>query len=579
MVMEHPSIKVAKYKCFQDEYEGFDVVRPINVLIGRNNSGKSALLDVVEFACTADINSLVSKDQASSPDVIYTVELVEQQLKNQFRESNRQNYFPRTITNDWEYGSNFIGECILAEMKFKQPIGVHESSHELFLNKPVYGFTLSEDMAKAYAAQLTQQAKPGLAGKSFRRLLADRDVRPEADSQAIRVNEDGTGVTNTIRKFLNSRNMPSEKVEAELFNGLKEIFKHDAEFEKLLVQHDDKSSWEIFLSEPRKGHIPLSGSGSGLKTIISILVLVHLIPHEEAINLEDFVLAIEEPENNLHPALLRRLLAYLERLVSGKGLTLFVTTHSPVCIDFFQKSEAAQILHVKNDGEKSTCETVKTHVTRNGVMDDLDVRASDLLQSNGIVWVEGPSDRIHLNRWLELFGANRYREGTDYQCMFYGGRLLSHLSGSDPTDDKDELIKLLSINRNAAVLIDSDKRSRQTPLNDTKKRIEAEFGSFGGFVWVTKGREIENYLPVAAISKELDISGAVPPIGQYEDVRDYLESHKTGEGRRFERAKAVYAERFGAHLLQEDLSQCLDLPEKMAELMQHIDRWNGNSGN
>jgi hypothetical protein len=32
------------------------------------------------------------------------------------------------------------------------------------------------------------------------------------------------------------------------------------------------------------------------------------------------------------------------------------------------------------------------HVENRGILDDLDVRASDLLQSNGVVWLEGPSE-------------------------------------------------------------------------------------------------------------------------------------------------------------------------------------------
>lgn len=55
----------------------------------------------------------------------------------------------------------------------------------------------------------------------------------------------------------------------------------------------------------------------------------------------------------------------------------------------------------------------------------MDVKASDILQSNGIIWVEGPSDRIYLKRWLELFTPNEYEEGKHYQFLYYGGRLLS----------------------------------------------------------------------------------------------------------------------------------------------------------
>ena len=32
------------------------------------------------------------------------------------------------------------------------------------------------------------------------------------------------------------------------------------------------------------------------------------------------------------------------------------------------------------------------------VLDDLGAKASDIFQSNGIIWVEGPSDRIYIKK-------------------------------------------------------------------------------------------------------------------------------------------------------------------------------------
>ena len=38
------------FRCFGQEPQGFDEIRRLNVIIGRNNTGKSALLDLVRFA-------------------------------------------------------------------------------------------------------------------------------------------------------------------------------------------------------------------------------------------------------------------------------------------------------------------------------------------------------------------------------------------------------------------------------------------------------------------------------------------------------------------------------------------------
>ena len=49
--MKADSIYFKGYSCFKKDWAGFDEIKPINVIIGRNNSGKSHLLDLVEALC------------------------------------------------------------------------------------------------------------------------------------------------------------------------------------------------------------------------------------------------------------------------------------------------------------------------------------------------------------------------------------------------------------------------------------------------------------------------------------------------------------------------------------------------
>jgi AAA15 family ATPase/GTPase len=48
------SAKIRYFKCFGELAQGFDQVKPVNLIIGRNNSGKSALLDLVEYLVSED---------------------------------------------------------------------------------------------------------------------------------------------------------------------------------------------------------------------------------------------------------------------------------------------------------------------------------------------------------------------------------------------------------------------------------------------------------------------------------------------------------------------------------------------
>ena len=58
-----------------------------------------------------------------------------------------------------------------------------------------------------------------------------------------------------------------------------------------------------------------------------------------------------------------------------------------------------------------------------------------------------------------------------------------------------EFIALRSLNQNLAVVIDSDKKYSRQGINRTKKRVVDELGGGDAIAWVTKGREIENYVP------------------------------------------------------------------------------------
>ena len=61
--------KIADYKCFGADAYGFDRILPVNLIIGRNNSGKSALLDLIDFL-TAPRNLDQLGHQGKKPKVI-----------------------------------------------------------------------------------------------------------------------------------------------------------------------------------------------------------------------------------------------------------------------------------------------------------------------------------------------------------------------------------------------------------------------------------------------------------------------------------------------------------------------------
>jgi hypothetical protein len=196
-----------------------------------------------------------------------------------------------------------------------------------------------------------------------------------------------------------------------------------------------------------------------------------------------------------------------------------ITTHSAPVVD----SADAEVIHIKHSGESSRISSVLIRADMHQAIDDLGYRPSDLVQSNFILWVEGPSDRIYLNHWLGLAFPS-FREGIDYTILFYGGRLLSHLAFSA---DQSRLIQVLEVNRHAAIVMDSDRRSKSAKLNPTKERIRAECEERGIFVWITQGREIENYISNATLQElQKRFPNIKAPASKYDKLLDAEQTNK-----------------------------------------------------
>jgi hypothetical protein len=421
--------------------------------------------------------TFASRSGASTPQLAIEFPITSNLIESQIPSNVSSSDFGGNVQ---EFCRRFVGQNLLAEL---------DQNGELVYLERGLGFPVS------YIQELMRGIQNPLKGFTVRTISAERDVNQENYIRDFGYESNGRNFTASIDLIIRDLTFDQTWVEVDLLNALNPIMGSDAQFTRIKTKFNSQlQQTEIFLEETGKPQVALSDSGSGLKTIFMVLTELLIIPNIIERSTAAMLYVFEELENNLHPGLQRRLYAFIRDFAREHGCRVVLATHSSTALDKFSNDPSAQIIHVTHKDATSTATTITSFADSNTLLDDLGTRASDIFQSNGLIWVEGPSDRIYLNKMIQLIGDGQYLEGSDYGFVFYGGKVLSHFSASA---NDEELINILRINRNAFLLMDRD----TSTLSATKRRITDELLSFGVPHMVTTRKEIECDLPLATYSR------------------------------------------------------------------------------
>jgi len=261
----------------------------------------------------------------------------------------------------------------------------------------------------------------------------------------------------------------------------------------------------ILRSEIEKTHfVPLPYMGEGAKRVA--LVLYHIVNSPYAI------IGIEEPETNLHPGAQRRFRNMLDSLSTKYGKKLVLTTHSTLFVDGWQSASIHKVDIVKG------MTSLSPPLERDHLMDVariLGVTPGDALASDGIIWVEGPSDRSVYTIFFKTLGTDL--EANNISLMWVGGDALQHVSVSG----------LRQLNPNFVVLIDSERTSPSGKIPKWKRQLADDFEHNGYMFFITQRRSIENYFTLSAISRYYK-APSLPAPGNYDDLQIHIQKNLQG---------------------------------------------------
>lgn len=522
--------------------------KKVNLFIGPNNSGKSNLLRYIEKYFNRYFSHETFDNFVDSPDFDTSI--------------TRETMFPKKV----EDVNKFLSERGVAPLR--------DSLHSFYefdeTNAPHY-----------WVKEISKSQVDEVFSKSFRyRNIINSAGYPMGDGDLYRVFKDTYDWANYENenkviyieacRDLYDKNRNTFIEGNTIIEKLNEIINNrPGEYEKISLKHKIEEFISDLLGETIQLKIPSSKDsisivydgdkegkrersieqlGSGVHEIIYFAIV--------ATANSGCLICIDEPEIHMHPRLQRMFLDYL---ISHTDNQYFIATHSSAFLN--TNSNNVSVFRTRMVDGYTQCDYCFIPSDYYKVLDELGCKASDILQTNCVIWVEGPSDRIYLNYWLNGFsGEGELIEGIDYSIMFYGGRLLANLTGSD---DENEFISLLKLNRNSFIIIDSDKKYDADDINSTKGRILKEFDER---CWITSGREIENYLPNGEYEELVrnDAFGGKdfsPRSGQYDNRL------KKDDGSSFD--KVLFARKFTEKYQIPDLTM-LDLEKRVNSLKEFI---------
>jgi energy-coupling factor transporter ATP-binding protein EcfA2 len=437
----------------------------VNFLVGRNNHGKSTLLKAAQGLATTP-RRVVPPGVTRTLVPVQRAQLDALMHRCSVRPNERKDRISKLVPIDGQH----VGIWVPTDL----------------VSNP--GATLNRSVKVAlgienYSVQYSGEGQSGLPERTVL-IPAFRQMRPASNAQADQPSlASGEGLIAELATWQHPRHpgTPAYLEAKSRWGRLVSFGREVLEDPDADIEVADATELHVRLAQAG-AMLHIDDLGDGVKQVLMIAAA--------CIYYDDHLVLLEEPEIHLHAGLQRKLMRFLESSTRSQYL---IATHSAHVLDL----PNASIFHVAHDGVATRVSPAVRASEVQQVCLDLGYMASDLLQANFTVWVEGPSDRIYWRRWLQLVDPQLV-EGVHFSVMSYGGYLIdgAHLL-DEPDPATEDLVHLLRLGRSCVVIADSDKRSAENPSRPTVVRLqqESELPGSGEFVACSWVRTVENLLP------------------------------------------------------------------------------------
>lgn len=415
----------------------------VNVICGKNNSGKSTVLAALASPQYRAIGGPISQSDAD-------------QIAAAAADSSP---FRRGSGNDSERGvyTNIVSRYLVSrELWFADDSDSirRDISASVQQNSLLYRYQVNVNVvAEAVVRHIGEFPSTVLVPP--KRMLQLSTAIKLSDA----VEPSGEGLLNYL---FYAKNQPADTDERRAYDAMLDAFQRISSGFSFGVFAERNNNIALNFGREDGSWVPAGACGLGLQDLLVLLYFMLVAAHD--------LLLIEEPESHMHPDMQRRLLAFVRDETAKQ---LFVTTHSNV---FLNNALVDRVLFTTFEDSIRVDDATK----RASILDDLGYSVTDNLVSDLVILVEGPSDVPVVEEFLRKDGiSGRF----DVKIWPLGGDIMDQVD-----------LSVFAERYNILALIDRDPDSARVRRRFTKKCKDN-----GVAVHQLKRYSIENYFSLDAL--------------------------------------------------------------------------------
>lgn len=545
---------IKSYRCIKDA--SIDFNKGVNILIGENNSGKTAVLNALRICLSygkqwRDIWVSVNDFHLDKNDPDAEIEDIEfhlffeienaveigiyndflsvgdggkQELQLHFRYYiDERSGVKKVRYNVW--GGDNEGQSITPDVLdliyFIHLDALRDAVHHL---RPVRGNRLGELYSKIVTDEKRQEF---LSGKVRNVLNGDTDWNTLIDQGKSKINEHLKETTITGKE----QNVEIDFLPYEFRRIVDNLRIQTPVYNEDIIENGDKQRY-----------FELHQNGLGYNNLIYIATVLGDLKRQKELESDAYVaLLIEEPEAHLHPQLQNIFFNYLNKL-NEIGFQIFVSSHSPTIT---AKADLDSLIVLQEQGNEITSLAIKksnlSDLNKKYLKKFLDVTKCQLFFSNGVILVEGISEALLIPVFSEIIGSDYSIEKKGIELVNLNGVAFEHFGKLFNPDAPNS-----RLNCRCAILTDDDR----TEGGDISSRA-------------AKAKELENgQLRVALAEKTFEIE--LFKAGNNKDIllEIFGEMHPTAAGRIEEGASIddyanSFLEKINSNKAKSELAHCL----------------------